>query len=387
MAMLIETLCPNGVAWVPLGDICTFVNGKAFKPADWSSSGMKIIRIQNLNDSNAEYNFYSGEVEEKYLVHDGDLLFSWSGTPGTSFGAFIWQGETSVLNQHIFNVKIDECVDKSFLKYSIDKNMQRIIDKAHGGAGLRHITKAELEQITIQLPPLPVQQEIVRILDTFTAMNANLEEELAARRKQFDHYITKLIRNDTTSKRVPLGQMVSVQMCKRIKKEQTEPNGDIPFYKNGTLGKQADAYIPYSLYIDFKNKYNYPLVGEVMLTTAGTVGQTIQYDGVPAYFQDSNVVWLHNDEKRVLNSYLFWVCRSFPWKIPSRATIKHLHNDMIRETEIPVPSITEQLRIVGVLSALDALCGTASGNLREEQQQRMKQYEYYRDKLLTFKEA
>lgn len=84
------------------------INGKAFKPSDWTETGLPIIRIQNLNNPNAQYNHFLGEVEAKFLVKKGELLFAWSGTPGTSFGAHIWNGEKAVLNQHIFRVLFDD---------------------------------------------------------------------------------------------------------------------------------------------------------------------------------------------------------------------------------------------------------------------------------------
>lgn len=115
------------------------------------------MRIQNLNDPFAPYNYYSGAVEEKYYINDGDLLFAWSGTPGTSFGAFWWNKGKAVLNQHIFRVEPNNIIDKGFLKACFEGRMDEIIEKAHGGVGLRHITKAELEKITFLLPPMDVQ--------------------------------------------------------------------------------------------------------------------------------------------------------------------------------------------------------------------------------------
>lgn len=143
------------------GQVCSLVNGRAFKPKDWTKDGTRIIRIQNLNDPNAEYNYYDKDVEDKYIVYDGDLLFAWSGTPGTSFGAFIWNRGQAILNQHIFNVYPDECIEKTFLKCSFEGHLDEIIEKAHGGVGLRHITKKELEAIELMVPPKEVQRAFV----------------------------------------------------------------------------------------------------------------------------------------------------------------------------------------------------------------------------------
>ena len=115
------------------------------------------MRIQNLNDEAAEFNYYAGEVEARYWIDTGDLLFAWSGTPGTSFGAFIWNRGKAILNQHIFRVEPCGIIDKWFLKSCFEGRMDVIISKAHGGVGLRHITKAELEKIEFVLPPMERQ--------------------------------------------------------------------------------------------------------------------------------------------------------------------------------------------------------------------------------------
>src|SRR5690349_951715 len=93
-----------------LGEVCTLVNGRAFKPSDWSQNGIPIIRIQNLNDRSKPFNRFAGTFDQKHHVQPTDILLSWSGTPGTSFGCFIWDREPGVLNQHIFKVHVDRTV-------------------------------------------------------------------------------------------------------------------------------------------------------------------------------------------------------------------------------------------------------------------------------------
>jgi type I restriction enzyme S subunit len=115
---------PDGWTYTTIGDLCDLVNGRAFKPSDWTPSGLPIVRIQNLNRSDAKFNFFAGAVQEKFLVEPGDLLFGWSGTPGTSFGAHIWEGPKAILNQHIFNVHYNgQAVDKAFFRYAINQSL------------------------------------------------------------------------------------------------------------------------------------------------------------------------------------------------------------------------------------------------------------------------
>ena len=156
---------------VPIGDICELYNGRAFKPEDWQnaeSGGLPIIRIQNLNDSKSSFNYYTGEVSEKNTINNGDLLFSWSGSRGTSFGAHIWRGQRAVLNQHIFKVGFDESrATKMYLLHALNKAVSEVEENLHGGVGLVHITKGNLEKIKIPLPLLEVQKEIVAEIEGY----------------------------------------------------------------------------------------------------------------------------------------------------------------------------------------------------------------------------
>lgn len=151
---------------VRFGDLCKLQNGRAFKPEEWSEEGTPIVRIQNLNDETKPFNYCNFDVEKRFWINSGDLLFSWSGTPGTSFGAFFWNRGKGFLNQHIFRVDVkEELVDKHYLRYALNSLIVKIIDQAHGGVGLKHITKAKLEEVQIPLPPLAEQRRIAAILD------------------------------------------------------------------------------------------------------------------------------------------------------------------------------------------------------------------------------
>ena len=164
---------------VPFGSTCNLQNGRAFKPEEWSVTGTPIIRIQNLNDESKPFNYCNFEIEERFHVSSGDLLFSWSGTPGTSFGAFFWNRGKGFLNQHIFRVDVDEKeICKNYLRYAINSKINLIIDQAHGGVGLKHITKGKLEAIEIPLPPLSEQKRIAAILDKADAIRRKRQQAI-----------------------------------------------------------------------------------------------------------------------------------------------------------------------------------------------------------------
>lgn len=124
----------------------------------------------------APFNYCAGEIEEKYILYGGELLFSWSGTPGTSFGAFIWNGGKAALNQHIFIVYPRINADLMYLKYAINGELKIFIDKAHGGAGLKHITKKEFENCSLPIPPLAEQKRIVAKIEELLSYLSRYEK-------------------------------------------------------------------------------------------------------------------------------------------------------------------------------------------------------------------
>jgi len=169
---------PANWRWVRVGDSVNMINGKAFKPEDWSINGVPIIRIQNLNKEHATFNRCNTKIDSKYHVNNDDFLISWSGTPGTSFGAFIWNRGFAYLNQHIFRCELAPGVfDKKFLRVAINARLDEMISYAQGAVGLRHITKGKLESIRIPLPPLAEQKRIVAKVDELMGLCDALEAQ------------------------------------------------------------------------------------------------------------------------------------------------------------------------------------------------------------------
>lgn len=168
----------------------------------------------------------------------------------------------------------------------------------------------------------------------------------------------------------------NVSMCKRIMKNQTSDIGDIPFYKIGTFGKDADAYISNQLYEEYRSRFSYPKKGDVLLSASGTIGRAIIFDGKPAYFQDSNIVWVENDESKVLNKFLFYLYQIANWDIKG-GTIKRLYNENILKLKIPVPPLKVQEKIVNILDKF----GELEVELEAELEARKRQYEFWSEKI------
>ena len=142
-----------------------------------------------------------------------------------------------------------------------------------------------------------------------------------------------------------LGDVGDVKMCKRIFNNQTSDKGDIPFYKIGTFGKKADAFISRKLYNEFREKYSFPNKGDILISASGTVGRTVVYDGKPAYFQDSNIVWINNDESKVLNEFLHYVLERITYESEG-GTIQRLYNSIILNAKFAYPSSKESQRLI-----------------------------------------
>ncbi len=172
---------PEGWHWAKLGMLMEMFNGRAFSQTEWSSDGLPIIRIQNLNDKNAPFNYFNGDVSENNYVEPGTFLISWSGTPGTSFGAFVWSGAPGVLNQHINKCIIfgDE-INKQYLRLAVNGCMDHLIESAQGGVGLKHVTKGTLNNCVVAIPPLAEQHRIVAKVDELMALCYQLEQETEA---------------------------------------------------------------------------------------------------------------------------------------------------------------------------------------------------------------
>ncbi|MEY0026776.1 restriction endonuclease subunit S, partial [Providencia rettgeri] len=154
---------------------------------------------------------------------------------------------------------------------------------------------------------------------------------------------------------VCLGDISEVRMCKRILSGQTKKIGAIPFFKIGTFGGEPDAYITHFLYKEFKAKYSFPNKGDILVSAAGTLGKSVVYDGKPAYFQDSNIVWLEVNKYKLLNEYLYHYYKIIKWASSEGSTIARLYNGIIRASIIALPKINEQNAIATALSDIDAL--------------------------------
>jgi type I restriction enzyme S subunit len=200
----------KGHKHVAIGELCEFINGNGFRPPDWKSSGLPIIRIQNLNGSQT-FNYFDGVPKDKWIVEPGDLLFAWAGVKGVSFGPTIWPGPRGVLNQHIFRVVPKTGIDRYWVYFALRMVTQRIEENAHGfKASLVHVRRDDITDQVVDLPPIEEQREISKVLRTWSEAITKSEaliEMLGVRREALR---SRLIREaDTEAKRTTFDTFLS----------------------------------------------------------------------------------------------------------------------------------------------------------------------------------
>ncbi|TRC56180.1 restriction endonuclease subunit S [Mannheimia haemolytica] len=395
---IIEKLL-NGaeVEWKPLGEVAELKRGKTITAKDKTEGNIPVI------SGGQKPAYYTGE----YNREGETITIAGSG----AYAGFLMYWNEPIFLGDAFSVKpdLDILITKYVYHFLLSK--QQWIFNLKKGSGVPHVYPKDLAILEIPIPPLEIQQKIVKTLDKFTeleaTLEATLEAELALRKKQYQYYretlltfpqdldrgyndITKAIGQVVGKNAHPtvvwksLGEIGEARMCKRILKEQTSNVGDIPFYKIGTFGKKPNAYISRELFEDYKQKYSYPRKGNILISASGTIGRTVIFDGEDSYFQDSNIVWIENDESQVLDKFLFYLYQIADWNIAEGGTIQRLYNDNLKKLKIPVPPLSEQQKIVNILDKFDSLTNSITEGLPKEIKLRREQYGYYREQLLNF---
>lgn len=405
IAELIAKLCPNGIEYVKLEDVCTLVTGATpskTNPEYWENGTVPWMSSGEVNnkvvyDTESKITQLGYDKTSTTLVPIHTVVIALAGQGKTRGKVAITEIELCT-NQSLCSIICGDKINYKFLYHYLDSKYEELREISNGDGTRGGLSLRILKPYTIPLPPLEIQIELVRILDEYsasvTALQQELENELTARKKQYEYYRDLLLdfgvhgggTSECKRRTIKLGDIGKISMCKRIMKSETSPDGDIPFYKIGTFGGEPNAYISKETFEKYKSLYSFPKKGDILISAAGTIGRTVVYDGEPAYYQDSNIVWIDNDETIVLNRYLYYVYQLSPWQISTGGTIARLYNDNIANAKINIPSIKEQERIVSILDRFDKLCNDISEGLPAEIEARRKQYEYYRDKLLSFKE-
>ena len=183
-ARFVELITKEKTVSIRMGDVATYVNGYAFKPTDWKNEGLPIIRIQNLNDANASYNYFDGEINEKYRIHNGDVLISWA----THLEAYIWNGQDAWLNQHIFKAEFNKMeINKIYFVYSTEEALRQAFKNAHGfKPTMEHIKRSDFENAVIQVPPIELQNQFASFVTQVNKSKVAVQKALDETQLLFD---------------------------------------------------------------------------------------------------------------------------------------------------------------------------------------------------------
>ena len=295
---------------VRLGDVATYVNGFAFKPADWSNKGIPIIRIQNLTGTSDVVNYYDKKYSTKYEINNGDVLISWS----ASLGVYEWKKGKALLNQHIFKVVFDKLVlDKRFFVFVIAEKLREMSSLVHGST-MKHITKKYFDRIEIQLPPLESQKKIATALDSANALIEKRKEQIEKLdfliKSQFIEMFGDPVTNPKgwyEEKLCGLGYLNRGVSKHRPRNDSKLLGGIYPLIQTGDVAS-AGLYIK-----DYRDTYTEIGLAQSKLWEKGTLCITIAANiaktGIlvfDACFPDSVVGFLANSNKTNNIFVLYW---------------------------------------------------------------------------------
>ncbi len=312
------------------------------------------------------------EIDDRQAkVKNGDIFFTTSSeTPEEVGMSSVWlkNGSNIYLNSFCFGFRPSESINSYYLAYMLRSSgvRQKIVFLAQG-ISRYNISKKKMMEIEVPMPICAEQRQlggIFKQLDNLITLHqrkydkfVNIKKALLEKMFPQGDETTPKIRfkgfTDAWEQR-KLGDIGSVAMNRRIFKEQTTPTGEVPFYKIGTFGGVADAFITEQLFEEFKTKYPYPKIGDILVSASGSIGRFVEYRGEKAYFQDSNIIWLEHDDS-IDKTFLKAFYAVVKWSGLEGSTIKRLYNKNVLETEIKLPSLKEQRQVGQFFEQLDNL--------------------------------
>ena len=402
---LIRELCPEGVEYKKLGEVCDFINGFAFKSSLFHENGDRIIRITNIDGTNVNIDdvkyFWKSEYKndlQQFMVQKGDILIAMSGATTGKIGYYSYD-ENSYLNQRVGKfVPIKEKLNARFLYHFLRSQTEYLYVLAGGGAQPNLSSIKLMNTLEIPLPPLPVQEEIVRILDHFTNLAAELQAELQARKEQYEYYRNKLLTFDkigegaqsvTWMKMSEIGTFIRGNGLQ--KKDFTENGvpcihyGQIYTYY-GTSATKTKSFVSEDTAKKCKKAHAGDLVFATVSENIEDVCKCVAWLGDEETCISGDSLAFHHNQNPKYLSYYFQTAAFADYK-RTRVTgtkVIRLHQSKLEQFIIPLPSLTEQERIVSILDKFEALINDLSEGLPAEIVAVQEQYEYYRNKLLSF---
>ena len=362
----------------------------------WSDTGYLALSALNVKngyiDFNADANYGDQELYDRWMgdnhLHKGQVVFTTEAPMGNV--AQIPNDDLYILSQRTiaFEVKHDLIIEDFLATLLRSPKIFNELTSLSSGGTAKGVSQKSLSNLKVCVPAsLEEQSAIGSLFRTLDDLLASYKNNLANYQSLKETMLSKMFPKGGQA--VPeirldgfkgeweikkLGSLGSVAMNKRIFKDETSDYGDIPFYKIGTFGGTADSFITKEKFKEYKEKYPYPEIGDILISASGSIGRTVVYNGEDAYYQDSNIVWLKHDQQ-LDNSYLKQYYGIIKWSGIEGTTIKRLYNKNILETNIFLPpSVAEQQAIGSYFSNLDNLIAT--------HQEKISQLETLKKKLL-----
>ncbi|MFZ4590422.1 MAG: restriction endonuclease subunit S [Ignavibacteria bacterium] len=357
-------IIPNDWHIQKLNSLVCNHNAGVYKKKELYGKGCNIVGVSNLYDidyvDGQEFGCVPLSEQElkQYLLNGNDLLYSESSlvregiartvyvTKEGSHTAFAWHTRRYSINQKVLLSKYlyYYLQTRPARKYMMDKSIQ---------SALTGINTTEYFACPIPIPSLTEQTAIAKVLFDTDELITKLEKLIAKKRAIKQGAMQELLKPKEGWVEKTLGDVGEVKMCRRVFNHETQSDGTIPFFKIGTFGKEPDAYISEDLYNSYRKRFSFPKKGDILISAAGTIGRTLIYNGQPAYFQDSNIVWIDNCESLISNNFLYYVYKIIKYNTEG-GTIQRLYNSILKSAKFLCPdSKMEQNRIAQILSDMD----------------------------------
>lgn len=394
---LIRELCPDGVEYVKLNSVCDIYDGTHSTP-NYTESGVKFASVENIGNLYATRKYISEKDFEKYKIKPriGDVMMTRIGSVGVCTVVDRNEALAFYVSLALLRPQLDK-VQSRFLKYAIES--------IHGRKELRKrtlinavpikINKDDIGKVTIPLPPIEIQSEIVHTLDNYTEnvvkLQNQLTAELTARKAQYSYYRDKLL---TFESRIQLLPLKDIAKFSYGYTDKAQEHGDTRFLRITDIAEDGTMKPEGAKYILLNNESKKYLVkkGDLLLARTGaTYGKTLYVpDNSPAVYA-SFLIKIELDNSKISNRYYWHFSKSSQYwrqaeKLVSKGGQQQFNTNAVERVVVPVPPLDVQNRIVNVLDNFERICSDLNIGLPAEIEARQKQYEYYRDKLLSFKE-
>ena len=348
------------------------VPGLTYQPSDVRSEGLLVLRSSNIQTGMIDLEdkvFVRPDVKGAHLSRPDDILICVRNGSKPLIGKNALIPEALPLCTHGAFMTVFRSTEPKFTFQLFQTDAYRNQVVADLGATINSINGGNLLNYRFYVPETPEQQKIADCLTSVDDLMTAEAQKLKALKDHKKGLMQQLFpREGETTPRlrfpefrdagdwdpIEIGDIGPASMCKRVMKSETASSGDIPFFKIGTFGKEPDAYIGRDLYEDYKARFSFPKVGDILISASGTIGRLVVFDGSPSYFQDSNIVWIDNDESLVCNPFLLRCYETTTWRTEGN-TIARLYNNNLMGIKVIIPKLDEQRKISDLLASVDDL--------------------------------